>query len=74
MAKYVNMRLSDVRVPPEFRAHPPADAKIETRRIEYQAKQKFARNIAVTSAGIRQGPAPVPSGTAVHVAVQPWGP
>lgn len=52
MAKYVNMRLSDVRVPPAFRAHPPADVKIETRQIEYQAKQKFARNIAVTSAGI----------------------
>lgn len=52
MAKYVNMRLSDVRVPPEFRAHPPADVKIETRRKEYRAKQKFARNIAVTSAGI----------------------
>lgn len=55
MAKHVTMRLSDVRIPSEFQAHPPSEQKIASRQDEYRKAGRLRRNVAVTSAGVLVG-------------------
>lgn len=52
MARHVKMDLADIKILPEFLAHPPREEKVLARKSEYQSEGKLRRPMAVTPDGV----------------------